>query len=432
MFVGSINQDLRSFVAEITRSWDVTDIYVGCSGNFTIERILKERGFNLHGNDVSIYSVMLGKYLAGEPMNMAIRMDEFRWLEDYMEEGIPRIATVLLCTTMLENLHRDEPYFTRRRSAYKKQWPRLHAETCVKVEKALHELKLASFYAGDVVEFTNTAPRDQAYISFPPTYSGGYEKLYKALNDVFEWDEPVYEMFTPESFGSMLYDVMEMKHWIISSDKPLPELEGYEVGTVQTSLRSKPVVIYSDQATKRITMPHQKTELLKVNRMGPEDEITENSKITLKKITQAQMNTLRSLYLNAGIAPAAAGVNLAILIDGKLIGAMGLSKSTFGAGIYLMSDFVIRPLGYKRASKLVLACVLSIEVKRICEQMINQKVDIVQTTAFTDKPVSMKYRGLFDLTSRKENPNRLNYSSAAGQWTLQEALATWVKKHSKA
>ena len=65
------------------------------------------------------------------------------------------------------------------------------------------------------------------------------------------------------------------------------------------------------------------------------------------------------------------------------------------------------------------------------------------TTAFSERPVSMKYRGLFKLHSRAENQNwreadptqhdqqryRLNYLSQAGRWTLAEGLDEWRRKH---
>jgi len=432
VFVGSINKDLRAIVSEVTRSWDVEDIYIGCSGNFTIERILKNRGFNLYGNDVSLYSCTIGSYLAGEDMRVEIKHDDWKWLEPYMKAGIPRIATLLLCTTMLDGLHRDEPFFVRRRKAYRDQWERLHDETCAKVAKALDGLKLKKFFAGDVVEWASQAPNNAGFISFPPTYKGGYERLYRAFEMVFDWDEPKYEIFDRDRLAYMVERVKEKKHWMMARDEPIPGLEGYEVGRVQTSLRSKPVIVYASKAKPKITMPHQRTEIVKLPRMGEHDEITENSTIAVKKISQGQMNTLRSLYLNHGIAPASASINLAVIIDGKLIGAIGLSKSNHSMGdAYIMSDFVIRPLQYKRASKLVLAVAVSKEIKRLMEQTFNVKVDEIATTAFTDKPASMKYRGLFEVHSRKENPPRVNYIGKAGRWSMKEGLLWWVRNHSK-
>lgn len=432
MFVGSINQDLRSLVSEVTRQWDVQDVYIGCSGNFTIERILKNRTFRLHGNDVSLYTCTIGHYLARKEWSVHIQHEEWKWLEDYMQDGVERIATILLCTSMLDGMNRKEPFFVRRREAYRNQWERLHTETCDRVQKGIEGLELSEFWSGDVIEWAINSPNDAAFISFPPTYKGGYEKLYQAFNEVFDWNEPSYEVFDKDRLNMMVEQVKQKRWWMMARDEPIEGLEGYEVGQIQTSLRSKPLIVYANKAPLRITMPHQKTQPVNIPRFTEKDEITEQSRLTVAKITQGQMNTLRSLYLNPGIAPASATLNLAVLVDGKLIGAIGLSRPQHGiGGAYLMSDFVIRPVKYKRLSKLVLASVLSKEVKLLIEQVINSRVNTIATTAFTDKPVSMKYRGLFSLHSRKEKPSRLNYWGDAGKWSLEEGMKWWLKKHGK-
>jgi hypothetical protein len=74
-------------------------------------------------------------------------------------------------------------------------------------------------------------------------------------------------------------------------------------------------------------------------------------------------------------------------------------------------------------------CILSSEVRDILEQKMAQNVRSIGTTAFTDRPVSMKYRGVFDLHSRKEG--RLNYLGEAGKWSLEEALTWWRKTQQK-
>jgi len=50
----------------------------------------------------------------------------------------------------------------------------------------------------------------------------------------------------------------------------------------------------------------------------------------------------------------------------------------------------------------------------------------VFTTAFTDAPVSMKYRGIYELRGRKEG--HLQYYSAIRQQTPREIYTEWFKK----
>jgi hypothetical protein len=49
MFRGSIPSSVQRIVAEHAAQWTCRDIFVGCSGNFTIERVIAPlKRFNLH------------------------------------------------------------------------------------------------------------------------------------------------------------------------------------------------------------------------------------------------------------------------------------------------------------------------------------------------------------------------------------------------
>lgn len=434
MFTGSINTDMRRVISEITSQWDVEHLYVGCSGNFTIENIVKGQGFKIHSNDVSLYSAAVAYYLTGQEYRLEVAMPEFAWLEEYMGNNLDRLATIMLAMDMMDGYGRPEPYFVRKQRAYIVQWARMHEATKAKIEKSLSGLKIEDFYLGDVLEFVNAPsdPRHAGFISFPPTYKGGYEKLYKGLTELFSWDEPEYELFDNNSLKSLEEQTMTYGEWVICKDERMEGLEEYEVACVQTSLRQKPVYIYASTGKKRITAPKIQTKQLYLPRFGMNDVITPNSKLQVVMIEQQQMNTLRSLYLDPKIAPASAQMNMAVLVDGKLIGAFAMTQGKYGISeAYMMTDFAIEPTRYKRLSKLVLATVLSKEVKDIVEERFKGRTYTVTTTAFTSKPVSMKYRGLFELDSKKENPDRLNYSTMLGRWTLKEALAWWIEKHNR-
>ncbi len=44
-----------------------TDVTVGCSGNFTCDRLAAASGFKVHSNDVSLYSAVLAGIIRKEP-----------------------------------------------------------------------------------------------------------------------------------------------------------------------------------------------------------------------------------------------------------------------------------------------------------------------------------------------------------------------------
>jgi len=175
--------------------------------------------------------------------------------------------------------------------------------------------------------------------------------------------------------------------------------------------------------------------------MGPDDVM--GDKLTLHQMEPPEFNALRAVFLDPKIAPASASLAVAVQVDGLIIGAFafnygGPSHSNWdthiiGPQIYMLTDFAIDGPKYNKLSKLILYAVLSKETLDIVQHASKQRVRSVVTTAFSDRPQSMKYRGLFDLVSRQvveqEHPYMLNYGAIAGQWTLAEGLAQWKEKY---
>jgi hypothetical protein len=118
--------------------------------------------------------------------------------------------------------------------------------------------------------------------------------------------------------------------------------------------------------------------------------------------------------------------NFLVLIDGHLAGGFIYARSKFGGDddIYLLSDFALSPRS--RVSKLVAMLATSETVISRMEVKLMQRIGSVKSTAFTDKPVSMKYRGIFDLASRK--PGMLNYASKVRRQTPAQIYVEWFQR----
>ena len=429
-FTGAINSDMRSIVASLCRQWQGKDVYVACSGNFTVENILSSVGGfrSIHSNDVSLYTTAVGRYLAGEDFKIEVTDNpDYAWLKDWVTPGLDTIATLMLCTRVFPCVGRKEPYYKRMLNAYMKRWPALHSGTKEKNKTTLDGIKIDSYFAGDAFDFVANAPEDAVVITFPPTYAGGYERLYKKFDEAFVWEKPEYTLFDEARLETFFKMCMGRDNFLVSRDVYVEEWEKYLVGQVQTSVRNKPVYMYSRDRDKTfLTSPAQKIENVPLDRLGQEDDIV--SPLRLIQLTQGQFNTLRSQYLSVHIAPAMASVRLAVMSGDKLIGAIAFDMGKYGLDeAYMMTDFSIAPTKYRRLSKLVLVAALSTEVQGLLMQSFNQNVNRIFTTAFTSNPASMKYHGLFEVYNRKEDA--VNYEAKAGKWSLEEGLQWWLKKH---
>jgi len=432
VFIGAINRYMRAVLEQVAREeWQGLPVYVARSGNFTVERILSRVGVGpLHSNDVSIYSCALGWYLAGERVAFRVRDPEFAWLEPYLEPGVSTVATLLLAGEMFRQTGAGDNAFAKRiRQAYRLQWPNLHKRTVERVKAATGHVSLASFTAGDCRDFLAEADRDAVCVSFPPTYRGGYERMFKWLNAVFEWPQPEYRLFDPKKdLEDFVRLVQSFREWLVSCDHEQPYLADHHLATVQTTPRARPVYMYASSKIRRLACPHVSVKPLP---WPPRyDEVV--WPLEIRRIDAPMMNVLRSQYLARHIATADAPRNYAVLSGGRLIGAFSFSLPRFNAEpgwLYLMSDFAVRPSPHRRLSKLILACVVSKGVQADLEQWRCSRIRTIMTTAFTNHPVSMKYRGIFKVYNRGEG--FVNYVGPAGRWTLEEGYQWWLRRHSK-
>ena len=79
-FIGSINAETRKWLGNNGPAFDGRQVYVGCSGNFTVEQLISRYApkARIWGNDVSLYSGALGAYLADQPFNLTVREEDYQ------------------------------------------------------------------------------------------------------------------------------------------------------------------------------------------------------------------------------------------------------------------------------------------------------------------------------------------------------------------
>ena len=463
MFFGVIQAEMRSILHEHVKGWDCAEIYVGCCGAFTIPDTIADLGFKIHGNDVTLFSAMVGAYISGQPApidgHIAPEHQEmYGWLEDWVGDPESALATALLSTNLLAGIGKESnPHYGRLYEAYVKQWPVLHAKTVAKVEA--YATRLETYTSEDVVTWVDKIPKDGAFICYPPFFGAAkiYSGFYKKMHALFEWEEPPFTMLDNDLLIEFFGKVLEFKHGLFAANKRLPEYEDNLVSMTKPTNRAPSNFIYtSERTTKRIVQPRQSTQPLLAPRLAPGDDVGEV--MSLVQLSHGQFSMLRSQYMNKGIRPGQETFSLGVLVDGKLIGVFAFGNPSSSANwtgavtapyIYLLSDFPVAPTSYPRLSKLVLYAALSKETKLLCERSQNHRVRSMVTTAFSKRPQSMKYRGLFRLLTRKENKARdeaytddlgdansyydqkfeLNYGQELGRLTLAESLAEWKTKH---
>lgn len=438
-FVGSIPASLRSIVKEAASHWPVEDAYIGCSGNFTIERTLRDLdpAWRLHGCDVSIFTTALGNWLSGKPVELSLTddwADELDWFGKYLDGGVGSVAALQLLTHFAPDLRVDHPWRVRNVEAHRRDFADLHKATVEKLDA--NRFQLASYRSMDVRDWLDTVvPDDATVLSFPPFDVGGYEKLYARLDEILEWPRPHYEIMTQEGVEAVLRKIVDRPRFLLGVLERREDLEEHLVGYVKEQPSARPFYVYAkggDQKS-RFVAPRMKVEPVTARRLGPGDEI--GDRLWLAPLTQGQFFAIRSKYLNAGIKVSVGNLNypLAVMVDDKMIGAIcyGMRKED---DLMLTTDLAVAPHDYPKLSKLVVMAAMSKEAQRINERGWACRIRTLQTAVFSNNPSSMKYRSLFAISKREELKDdeahrfKLTYVANAGQWTLDEALDEWKKK----
>jgi hypothetical protein len=445
VFSGTIPEPMRSIVSEWLRRLNTPDLWVACSGNFTIERIAHPFGCQLHGNDVNPYTSGIGLWLTGQPVPFRLN-DEGRravgWLEPYLDDGVSTVATLMIGSQFLNDVHKRQTYYRRMVEAHRIQFEQMHAATVARLDRL--ELRLASYYLGDVREYLRrVVPADGPVVSFPPFYRGGYEVMFKGISRYFDWPSPTYDVLDDQGIQDTLGLIMDRPHWLMAVPERIPQIEERVSGYVRPQVGSKPFYVYTSDKNPRLYMPKMFQQQVKVPRFGPDDELTPQTRITLHPVNQRQMIALRSQYMNPLVDPAKPSCSLLVCADGRMVGAFSLDRWHPDPGkAYLMTDFPVPGTRYPRLSKLIVMCAMSREARSYLQRLYSREFAQITTTAFTHRPISAKYgRGIptMRLYLRKDpdhpdnyshkGVNSLTYLGSLGDWSAQEAFDMWLVRH---
>ena len=430
-FVGSINDKLRKFFHTHAHILENRTCYIGCSGNFTIEQIITRAcpSATLHSNDVSLYSSVIGHMLTGEPFPFEITNPELAWANAYTRDPVSAVAVVLLLLEMLKYEPRKNPYAERMWQGYLINFESLHARTVARVESARASLRIASYTTIDVHDYY-PAPPGSVSIGFLPTYAGGYEKLFARLEDSVSWPKPAYDMLTEERREETITRMTE-GDYILYDDRlraDLPPIARVDLFGKHT------VYIYSNLPIRPGLFRKKINETVTPYRLlMPEEEISPLSSITVKEADLSTINHYRNMYLSKKIQPGSGGPCYLVFAGDKLFGFLIFQAYSQKGGpsneIYMLSDFVVPSTRHKRLAKLLLMVTRCKDMKTILSDYTVRDYKTILTTAFTDAPVSMKYRGVYELAKR--GPGFLNYKAEFTETTFKEVVSLWTKKHGK-
>jgi len=340
MFIGAINSDVRQVLANTARVFNGRRVVVGCSGNFTSEAVISAHAAaaEIHSNDVSLYCCMFGRWLSGRPLDLAVAEPDFAWLEQYLVDDTSRLAAMMVLLDALEFEKQNNAHRVRMWKVYRAEFGRLVSETQERLAKT--RIKVTSFFEGDVWDHYQRFAEDKAavFCCYAPTYTGGYERLYRRLEQVFRWQPPQYELLDDERRAALLA-WMQGRDYLWYDDRVIP---GVPAVLKQASGRRRAVYLYSNLVQRTAVMqPAAIPGLPDLPLVDSSLEIQDTSRLTLLRIKSAQLAAFKEAFLSKRIDFALGTWPFALLIDGRIAGFVEFERPRWGSTgeVYMMADF---------------------------------------------------------------------------------------------
>lgn len=450
MFVGAIPRESVEQAFKVINMDEVEEAYVCCSGSFRFEQAisLKKPNVPIHSNDVSLLTTSLAKFAMhlhnrGEPEAFTF-INDLAFLEDAIEEPIDRVAAMAVALKMC-HFRGNNPHVWAHKKAYREQARHYVVKAKEKVEPYLRSLNVHSFFCGDFRAHAEKAIADRKHVfAWPPLFKGDYERFYRTIHDNTKWEvAPEYEPFNPPDLPVWIKRLKDTDtpHCVCSdhdlTEHGIPPVAKFWAG------RSKVIYLYSHDDS-RSSLRHRATTSLpfKYTPIDPA-KINKNSVVRVVPVDSKHMNFVKDKYQLPGLVHTEGFMRFLVFVDDMLAGGFvyALMSVTSASNnpeigrdktIYLLSDFsTTRSM---KVSKLIAMMATGQESTRLLDRKVFQRTKTLITTAFSDKPVSMKYRSIFKLQSRSQGKDgsgkmALNYWSHVRDMTNQQIFQDWWKRY---
>lgn len=445
-FLGVVPSPLIATIVDICRPQEWPAVYVACSGTFRTERGLLSKfpKLEVHSNDVSLLSTALG--MAGSGKQLEYRfVRELAWIEDHgLTAAEDRIAAILLALTY-SSFARGRPntFKLKHMEHMRSHFGEYVEKTRDTVVKTLRAMPITGYFAGDFRDHIEHAvERGAGVIAFPPTYKGGYERMYEFVHAHVEWQEPQYRIFDPEADVRPLLEHLENSGipYFLYLDR---EVAGF---TPVARLRARQAhdIIGYGRAVRASWHGVQERGSPFAYKTVDLRRITENSKIHLVPTREFNIHYLRAIYLKRGIESGKGDLAVLVYIDDMLAGAISyrqapakkLTEGRWGLPdkVFLLTDLSTTREGRiaKLISRVATLRVTLAPLER--RQVLRYKT--VSTVAFSEHPQAMKYRGSWKVESREEvelhgSRYKIKYLSEVRNESLEECFAWWWERDGK-
>ena len=169
---------------------------------------------------------------------------------------------------------------------------------------------------------------------------------------------------------------------------------------------------------------------IECNEIVPPDdlEITDANKLKIERVDASLLHCLQKKYIKKVDQCSVCTYAFAVKYDKYTLGGFGFTLPQHkGYDLFQLTDFCTNN-AIPRLSKLILYCIQSVGVQRYLSRRMHKLCEKVISCAYTHKPVSMKYRGVYKKVKEHCTSSYLAYEGILGIYpTNKEIIDKYLK-----
>lgn len=443
LFIGTLSPDDKAFVASVLKAAKAagyTKVVEPCSGGLAMSCIAADVGFtDIEASDITLFSGVLGRYVEG------------RGIEDM---GITRVEDGEVLTdpldVMMEIKHAElmsgagSVYGEAMLIDFEERYDEIRAgvkASMDEIRSRIPSLKYRDMDMFDQIE----AVRDEkcVIVCMCPTYGGGYERFYRAIDETVCWSEPSFNMFEPPSgYADLLKAVEGTENLLIIYEEVAA---GQHVGTpVYGRQAGRPgmnmyLVASDPEEVDRLLgrgiarKGASKMEPMKYPIIPAEYSVTRKSRVEVVKANPEHIRYYRRLWTH-NFVPSQSGSGYAMIVDGYLAGVFGyvqMATTLCDTDAVFLGFGMCAPTG-QRLNRLMYTLAMQLRTVRMeLDDVYVQRLRKVRTVMLTKHQESKEMRGLMKLVQKDKDPRagyKLTYETEIQDRTYRQCLTEWVQK----
>lgn len=172
---------------------------------------------------------------------------------------------------------------------------------------------------------------------------------------------------------------------------------------------------------------------IECNEIVPPDnlEITDASKLMIERVTPPLLHCLQKKYIKKVDQCSVCQFAFVVKYDKYTLGGFGFTLPQHkGYDLFQLTDFCTNN-AIPRLSKLILYCIQSVGVQRYLSRRMRKLCEKVISCAYTHKPVSMKYRGVYKKVKEHCTSSYLAYEGILGIYPTNKEIIDKYQKSLK-